>query len=165
MRSLVSGHTSNNALWASRSGWGQGRRGRLVSAMVSGLCAMLLVSTSALVSPAVPVAAQPAGGGGGLLIWPDGNAFTTFGPNAVVSIGVAQIDFIGFGQCPDGIDDMIQPAADVYIMPSGGVPDIGGRLFDVRGSIHTIVGNPVVDEVIGTTAPGGTLAPGKYAVV
>jgi hypothetical protein len=101
----------------------------------------------------------------GALFWSDGGEFKQFGPNEVVSIGTGLIQFIGFGLCTTGIDDQIVPAADIYIMPSGSVPGIGGKLADVRGTVHPVVGNPLVNEVIGTTAPGGTLAPGKYAVI
>ena len=92
------------------------------------------------------------------LMWADGSEFTTFGPNADITIDMGTISYM----C-----DWIYPTADVYIVPSGSVT-IGGSLTDVAGTPNVIFGASggiFVSETIGYTAPAGRIGPGRYAVI
>ena len=99
-----------------------------------------------------PVSAQA------YLEWSDGSSYKKFGPNASITIGWGQIQYM----C-----DFIYPAADVYIVPSGSA-SIGSKLHDVAGTPNTVMGvtgGLFIDETIGYAAPSGRIWPGKYAVV
>ncbi|MEH7117167.1 PKD domain-containing protein [Neobacillus vireti] len=101
------------------------------------------------------------------LMWSeDGKTFASFGPNQEIRIHTGQIRFLkGCGQ--GGADDFVEPYADIYVVPSGkGAP--GEKLTDVSGSPNTVQGvhgGLFISEVIGYTAPGGKIGPGKYTVV
>ncbi|WHY77212.1 PKD domain-containing protein [Neobacillus sp. WH10] len=101
------------------------------------------------------------------LLWSEGgDSFTTFGPNEEIRIHTGSVRFMK-GCSEDGADDFIEPFADIYVVPSGhGLP--GEELEDVSGSPNTVMaahGGLFISEVIGYTAPGGKIGPGKYTVV
>ncbi|MBI4847458.1 MAG: PKD domain-containing protein [Nitrospirae bacterium] len=88
----------------------------------------------------------------------DGSTFTTFGPNAAITINMGDMDYI----C-----DFVNPVTNIFIVPSGSV-SMGGHLTDVSGTPNTVWGSSTglfVSEPIGYTAPGGTIGPGTYAVI
>ncbi len=94
--------------------------------------------------------------------------FTTFGPNATITIASGQIEFVDLCRS-DGHNDKIYPASDIYIVPSGTI-DVGSELEDVSGHPNTIItgsGGAFIGETIGRTGPGpeGTVGEGTYAVV
>src|SRR5713101_5128138 len=104
------------------------------------------------------------------LQWPDGSSFTTFGPNAAVTIDLGAINYVN--TCPsDSGNDSFFAFADIYVVPSGSV-SLGMTLKDVSNPLgipDTVqgsgVGNVFIDETIGFTAPSGHLKPGTYAVI
>jgi hypothetical protein len=101
---------------------------------------------------------SPAAAHAQWLMWPDGSEFTTFGPNASVTIDMGAIGFM----C-----DWIYPAADIYIVPSGSV-SVGSDLTDIAGTPNTVIGASggfFISEDIGFTAPSGRIGPGRYAVI
>lgn len=68
---------------------------------------------------------------------------------------------------PPGVDDIFQPWADLYIIPTGTVV-AGGGLRDVSGKPNVIFGGfagGFVEELIGFTGPGGTIPAGTYDIV
>ncbi len=111
--------------------------------------------------------AGPVVAGHQFLRWPDGDAFTTFGPNELILIDIGAIEFVT--SCPEmAIEDFIWPFADIYVIPSGSGQS-GAALSDVTGSKNTAWGasggGVFVSQILGVTAPSGSLGPGTYAVV
>ncbi|MCP4356886.1 MAG: hypothetical protein GY796_02575 [Chloroflexi bacterium] len=102
----------------------------------------------------------------GVLLWPNGDAFTTFGGNAIIQIDFGVIDYVT--SCPDGgIPDFIYPFTSVYIVPSGSVT-VGSTLNDVSDVPNVVMGASgglFINEIIGATGPVGSIEPGVYAVV
>lgn len=83
----------------------------------------------------------------------------THGPNSYV--------VIDFGTLTRDCD-RFWTTSDIYVVPSGTVSR-GDALSDVSGSPNTIMGtslgSAVLGEVIGITAPGGSIGPGTYDIV
>ena len=87
-----------------------------------------------------------------------GESFATFGANAQVTIYQGSIEV----EC-----DAFRPTADIYVVRAGSASQ-GSTLVDVSGSPNTVLaagGGLFVDEPIGFTSPGGSIGPGRYAVV
>lgn len=116
------------------------------------------VVATALVGSLLTMAPQPAAAAHQYLWWnEDGASFRTFGANAEIIIYQGALE----RSC-----DFVNTAADVYIVPAGVT---AGPLNDISGSPNTIItaagGGLFIEETIGFTAPGGTIPPGRYAVV
>lgn len=135
---------------------------RLLALVVLGLGVVLLASWS-------PRAARATGG---TLEWNEnGDSFTSFGANASITIYQGTIEFDN--SCPPGgTNDTVSAAADIYIIPSGAVPGIGGDLKSVAvgggpsGTVtDTAGGGLFIDETIGFTQPSGKVGAGTYTVV
>lgn len=108
---------------------------------------------------------------GGTLEWNEnGDAFTTFGANASITIYQGTIQFLN--NCKSGTNDSFYPTADIYIIPINAMPAIGGDLKSaaVGGQPSDTViagasGGLFIDETIGFTQPSGKVGAGTYAVV
>ena len=96
----------------------------------------------------------------------------TLGANAQVLIS-GTIEYYGAGgySCsdPNAKDDFFYPAADVYVIPSGGPLADGTELHDVSGPLaHTVIAEAaplfLLDQ-IGVTAPTGRIGAGTYDIV
>lgn len=131
---------------------------------VIGMRLLLIVSLMAgmLVTP------QPAKAGFQSLDWGDGEPFKIFGANESITIALGELDYT-LGCEEPGLNDTINAAADIYIMPSGSV-SAGADLNDLSldGIPNTVVGSTggaFVYETIGYTKPAGLIGPGKYAVI
>jgi PKD repeat protein len=108
-----------------------------------------------------------ASAGSQFLMWTeDGRTFASFGPNQEIRIHTGAIEFTK-GCSKDGVDDLDVPFADIYVVSSGqGNP--GEKLQDVSGAPNTVQGahgGLFISELIGATAPGGSIGPGTYTVV
>lgn len=108
-----------------------------------------------------------ASAGSQFLMWTeDGRTFASFGPNQEIRIHTGAIEFTK-GCSKDGVDDFDVPFADIYVVQSGqGNP--GEKLQDVSGAPNTVQGahgGLFISELIGATAPGGSIGPGTYTVV
>ncbi len=105
------------------------------------------------------VAASPAVNAQQALLWPDGNSFTTFGPNQLVIIDLGIMDI----KCDDFF-----PATNIHVVNSGEVC-LGCALTEASGGINTVVGTGqglFISEIIASTMPiPGGLGSGLYAVV
>ncbi len=111
-----------------------------------------------------PAAAQTGGG----------QALTdkvSYGGNEVIRASGAITFLQGCKSVPEhlerGVDDIFQPWADLYIVPSGSLAN-GGALADISGAPNVIfggLGGGFVEEIIGTSAPAGTIPAGVYDIV
>ena len=113
-----------------------------------------------------------------------------FGPNELVEIMAGNINFIGgkarvFGSgeylpaCTinaagtgtrekPGIDDKVQPFADIYLVPSGREPRNNEPIVDVVGTANTVfggTGGSFLYEPLGVTFPRGNISAGVYGIV
>lgn len=118
---------------------------------------------TAAASMALAVALGPAPAQADLMQFKDATTAKSFGPSAAIYIdGSLTPDPF----CARGINDLVYPVTDVYIVPTGGAQ---GKLTDAGGKgPNTIIGlasGPFLDELIGVTAPGGTLGAGVYDIV
>lgn len=104
----------------------------------------------------------------GVLLWPNGESFTSFGGNEIAQIDLGIISFVD--DCDEdngGINDFLYPFASVYVVPSGSVV-VGGTLNDVSGAPNVVMGSSgglFINEIVAATAPGGNMPPGVYAIV
>ncbi|MCB0969224.1 MAG: hypothetical protein KDB37_20520, partial [Ilumatobacter sp.] len=67
-----------------------------------------------------------------------------------------------------GVEDYLQPFADIYMVPAGKQPSNGETLSDLNGEPNTVIGSlggSFVYEPLGVTFPGGKIAAGVYALV
>lgn len=97
-----------------------------------------------------------------------------FGPNEIITIS-GNVTYFGRAdaQVQGGVPDSFFPISDLYIIPKGTLDTadhgvLGVPLHDVRGVPHTIrgvTGGEFFEEVIGVTAPQGTLKAGEYDIV
>ena len=119
---------------------------------------ILSLILQSLAHPAPVKAAQ-------FLLWANGASFTTFGPNASITIDTGSIGYIG--HCDPGADDSFAPFADVFIVPSG--IGQGADLRAIDPAFNTVMGSTqggvFVSEIIGFTVPSGSVGTGTYAVV
>ena len=117
-------------------------------------------------------------------------ATATFGPNELVEIMAGNINYIGgrtrvFGGSETlpactinaagtgarehpGLDDKLQPFADIYIVPSGQQPTNDEELVDVNGAPNTVfggLGGSFLFEPLGVTFPTGKISAGVYGLV
>ncbi|GHJ47658.1 hypothetical protein Cs7R123_50000 [Catellatospora sp. TT07R-123] len=93
-----------------------------------------------------------------------GQTTGSYGANAVVRIW-GDLSFKNEGCPEDGVPDFVYATSDVYIVAAGTGT---GTLSDISGgSPNTVIqyGSVFDDEIIGITAPGGSLAAGTYDVV
>ena len=113
-----------------------------------------------------------------------------FGPNELVEIMAGNINYIGgktrvFGSSEmlpactinvagtgqrehPGIDDKLQPFADIYIVPSGQEPTNGVKIVDVNGAPNSVFGGgggTFLYEPLGITFPAGKISAGVYGLV
>ncbi|MCB8943208.1 MAG: hypothetical protein H6658_05590 [Ardenticatenaceae bacterium] len=141
------------------------KRRMIVGIQIPLLVALLGVFCFAPMMTATAVVEAPETG---VLLWPNGESFTEFGGNEIAQIDLGIISFVD--DCDEdngGINDFIYPFASVYVVPSGSVA-VGGTLNDVLGAPNVVMGSSgglFINEIVATTAPGGTVAPGTYAVV
>ncbi len=116
-------------------------------------------------------------------------AIPVFGPNEVVEITAGNINYVGGRTNPfekaterctqpvvpggiarvrPGIDDVLQPFADIYIVPAGQQPVNTERLVDVQGAPNTVfggLGGSFLFEPLGLTFPTGKISAGVYGIV
>ncbi len=94
-----------------------------------------------------------------------------YGASEAVTVAVGMTDYVR--SCPkigseSPVDDWIYAVSDLYVVPSTWTGSTGAALSDVSGSPNVVFGQGgggFVDEVIGYTAPGGSIGPGRYGVV
>ena len=87
---------------------------------------------------------------------------STYGPNQVITISMGTIA-AGCDPWPG-----TTRISAIYVVPAGSV-SAGGSLADVSGVPNTVfsalAGGGIIDEVIGMTAPAGTIGQGTYDIV
>ena len=95
----------------------------------------------------------------------EGTGSVTLGPNEVLRIDGR----LTYSNSCDarGVNDFVYPATDIYVMPAWYTPAEGAPLQDVMDSPNTIVSglSVFIDEIVGITAPSGTLPEGDYSIV
>ena len=115
-------------------------------------------------------------------------ATAVYGPNELVEIVAGNINYVGgkvsvgrevVGACEahpvlsgkrskKGVEDYLQPFADVYMVPAGQQPSNGETLSDLNGQPNTVIGSlggSFVYEPLGVTFPSGKIGAGVYALV
>lgn len=105
----------------------------------------------------------PAANAGQQLDWGDGTDFHVFGPNESVVIDTGQMEVVS--DCAseghdEYIDDVPLVFTDIYVVRSGTT-----ALSGVPNTVQGASDGSFVSELIATTAPGGSLGNGTYAVI
>lgn len=132
------------------------------------LIAMML--TCLLLLGAFLPAANASSGLGQWIWWTDeGDAYTTFGGNASITIHTGKMQIIP--HCSEGNPDGLTSWTDLYIVKSGSINALshGEELEDEGGgdpnTVMSISNGIFISETIGYTGPDGKIPPGEYAVV
>lgn len=95
-----------------------------------------------------------------------------YGANEAVIVAVGQTDYVR--NCPTGssghppVNDWLYGVSDLYVVPSTWTHTHGATLSDISGEPNVVfgqIGGAFIDEVIGYTAPGGSIPPGRYGII
>ena len=146
----------------------RGAHRRIVSGGIRRVLIWLVVAVLVLPGWLFSVESVGAQGGSQVLVWYNNADYTTFTGNETIQISIGSFEYVTSCGPLGGIPDSFSlRSSDVYIIPSGKLPNEFGALKDVGGSANTIADTATAftDRVIGFAKPAGQIPIGTYAIV